>query len=262
MNDKVILTLVDAMRTDAIHACVHPFFPKLIRSSTSMLDCETMMPSSSLPCMASLFYSLTPQQHGMEDNFYKCVSSKSLFDVAAENGAKCALYGNFETLKNLARHNVLDRNVYYAKIEDSHMREMQNEQMMTEDAMEYIREENPDFIWLYYGYTDEAGHRFNHMGKKYLQAVANASSCIEKVFNEFGDEYYLIVVADHGGHRYIHGTDMPEDMFIPLICHGKRFMPGKSFAQASILDVAPTIADLLGIEPPPEWMGKSLFEKI
>lgn len=52
-----------------------------------------------------------------------------------------------------------------------------------------------------------------------------------------------------------HGTEMPEDMTIPLFFMGPRFEKGKVLPEGSIKDVAPTVAALLDCEPAEEWEG-------
>ncbi len=69
---------------------------------------------------------------------------------------------------------------------------------------------------------------------------------------------YMVETDEKGGHDRIHGTDMPEDMTIPMFFCGKQFECNKELENVSILDIAPTIADILGIETPREWEGKSL----
>jgi bisphosphoglycerate-independent phosphoglycerate mutase (AlkP superfamily) len=54
---------------------------------------------------------------------------------------------------------------------------------------------------------------------------------------------------------------MPEDMTIPTFYIGKNFEGGKVLENATILDIAPTIADVMHILPAPEWEGKSLVNK-
>ena len=71
-------------------------------------------------------------------------------------------------------------------------------------------------------------------------------------------EYTIIVTADHGGHDRAHGSDMYEDMTIPMFFYGPQFAPGREFSGGSILDIAPTIADIIGVAPAREWEGKSL----
>ena len=71
--------------------------------------------------------------------------------------------------------------------------------------------------------------------------------------------YTVIITADHGGHDRTHGTDLPEDMLIPVIMYGKDIEPGEAFEGANIKDLAPTVTKLLGVEPDEEWEGKSLI---
>lgn len=75
------------------------------------------------------------------------------------------------------------------------------------------------------------------------------------------EDYTVIVTADHGGHGRGHGSDMPEDMTIPVILHGADFVPGEVLENVSIKDLAPTIAELLDTEPAEEWEGRNLLRK-
>ena len=51
---------------------------------------------------------------------------------------------------------------------------------------------------------------------------------------------------------------MDEDMTIPMFFYGPQFEPGREIRGVSILDIAPTIADIMGVAPAKEWEGKSL----
>ena len=81
---------------------------------------------------------------------------------------------------------------------------------------------------------------------------------VKRIYDKFKDEYTIIVTADHGGHDRGHGSDMKEDMTIPQFYIGENFEKGKVLEKVSILDTAPTVADVLGLEKPREWEGKSL----
>jgi bisphosphoglycerate-independent phosphoglycerate mutase (AlkP superfamily) len=69
----------------------------------------------------------------------------------------------------------------------------------------------------------------------------------------------VIITADHGGHGRMHGSEMPEDMTIPMIFLGAGADRIKNLDDANIKDIAPTVATLLGVTPDPEWEGKSLI---
>ena len=107
--------------------------------------------------------------------------------------------------------------------------------------------------------TDEkGGHDSGWMTDTYLDCIRRGIDNVQKVYEAVGDEYTIIVTADHGGHDRSHGTDMPEDMIIPMFFMGKDFKPGVELKDVSLLDIAPTIADVMGIAKAPEWEGKSL----
>ena len=97
------------------------------------------------------------------------------------------------------------------------------------------------------------------MTEEYIKSVYESWDCIEKIVSSIPDDYTIIITSDHGGHDRSHGRDIPEDMTIPLFIKGKSVSPAAELKDASIIDIAPTIAKLLGIEPAAEWEGKSLI---
>ena len=115
-------------------------------------------------------------------------------------------------------------------------------------------------MFLYMVETDEkGGHDNGWMSQAYLDRISMAVDNIRRVIEECGDRYTVIVTADHGGHDRMHGTDAPEDMTIPMFYFGKQFAKGVRFSGGSILDIAPTIAKIIGIEPADEWEGTPVF---
>ena len=58
-----------------------------------------------------------------------------------------------------------------------------------------------------------------------------------------------------GGHDRMHGTNLNEDMTIPMFFCGAPFAQNKQIDGVSIKDIAPTVASLLGAEPAKEWEG-------
>ena len=106
---------------------------------------------------------------------------------------------------------------------------------------------------------DKGGHDNGWMTEAYLDRLSRAVDNVRRVVERWGEEYTVIVTADHGGHDRTHGTDLPEDMTIPMFYMGRKFQAGKRFSGGSILDIAPTIADLMGIYPAAEWEGTSVL---
>jgi bisphosphoglycerate-independent phosphoglycerate mutase (AlkP superfamily) len=96
------------------------------------------------------------------------------------------------------------------------------------------------------------------MSEQYMKSVSKALSCVEKLKNSISDDYTIVLLADHGGHDRSHGSDLPEDMTIPVLFCGKPFEKGKEISDVSIKDVAVTIAKLLDVPIVKEWEGKAL----
>ena len=71
---------------------------------------------------------------------------------------------------------------------------------------------------------------------------------------------YLVETDEKGGHDRTHGMQIPEDMTIPMFFFGKGFLPGEETKDVTLLDLAPTIADVLGIPAAEEWEGRSLLK--
>ena len=256
MSEKVVLILVDGLRPDGLTQCAHPFAAKMLQNSTYALGAKTVSPSVTLPCHMSLFHSVDPQRHGILTNLYtpQVRPIKGLVDQLDAYGKKCAMFYTREELRDLSRpdhlHRALCINLHRTGPAD---------RAITDAAIPYIREEHPDFLFLYLGDTDEdGGHGNGFMSEAYLQIVNQAVGCIEDVYSAMSPDCTLIVCADHGGHDRTHGQGIPEDMTIPIIFCGPRFEKGKALDGVSIKDIAPTIAKLMDVPFPREWEGTSL----
>ena len=132
--------------------------------------------------------------------------------------------------------------------------------LLTDRALKTIEQMEPDFVFLYMVETDEkGGHDSGWMSDTYLDYVSCAFDNVKRVIEAVGDRYTVIVTSDHGGHDRCHGTDLPEDMLIPMFFVGPSFEPGRQLDDVSLLNIAPTIAKLLEIYPAAEWEGRSLI---
>ena len=80
-----------------------------------------------------------------------------------------------------------------------------------------------------------------------------------------GQDDYLVFLSDHGESFDEHGTlwhgvDVWDELTrIPLLVYSPSLEPFESNAPASHVDVAPTIAQLLGTRVDRSWAGRSLF---
>ena len=255
---KVQLILVDGMRPDSLAKCGNPYVQELLEHSYHTLKARTVMPSVTLPCHMSLFHSVDPARHGITTNLFMpqvrpidgiCEMTKA----TKKNG----IFYNWEQLKDLSRPDSLAVAGYFSGHKFTY--EAAN-QMVTAASIESMAKYDLDFTFTYLGWVDEAGHAEGWMGEEYMRSVNESFNCIKRIIEAAPEDTVTIVVADHGGHDRTHGTELPEDMTIPMFFIGEEFEPGKELSGVSILDLAPTIADLMHIYPAPQWEGKSLLK--
>ena len=253
---KVLLILVDGMRPESLAACKHPFVNEMLSHSAYTLNAQTVMPSVTLPCHFSLFLSVEPQRHGILTNLYvpQVRPIHSMFGIFGAAGKKCASFYNWEELRDLSRPGRLDFSLFVSGKENYET----SNSIITASAVQYVVNKKPDFTFLYLGWTDEAGHGHGWMSEEYICSVKGSFDCIQEITTALDDDYTVILTADHGGHDRCHGTDKPEDMIIPIIIY-KRNGEQKLLENANIIDIAPTIAAMLGVAPDPDWEGKNLL---
>jgi len=257
MKQKVILISIDGVRPDGALQCGNPFVAELMQKASYTLNARTIFPSVTLPCHMSMFHSVPAERHGITTNLYlpPVRPVNGIFEQVKQAGGTCAMFYGWEPMRDISRPGSL----IYADYQEVNSAD-NVDSILTDKALAGIAALHPDFVFLYLPETDDlGGHAKGWMSNTYLQCVSNAFAQVQRVIEAAGDEYTIIITTDHGGHDRIHGTDLPEDMIIPMFFYGKEFQPGKELTEVSILDLAPTIAAILGIQPAREWEGKALI---
>lgn len=257
MESKVLLVLVDGLRPDSIPLCPHPFLQAFLQSCTYTLHGLSVMPSITLPCHMSLFHSVLPSRHGIMDNTYHrpVHHIDGLFEVLKHQKKTCHFFYTWSELRDLCLPGSLAKSMlcnYY-------IYGVQADCEMCDYAIRSLENEKPDFIFYYTGNTDEVAHKYGWMSEEYLEAVALASQNVEKLFRTLPNDYSMVLTADHGGHARTHGLNIPEDMTIPIAFYGAPWQRGRELDSIRLIDIAPTIAAMMGCTPSADWDGRSLL---
>ncbi len=257
MADKVILILSDGMTGESVLKCGHPFAAECVKKYPCNLNAQTVMPSVTLPCHMSLFLSVPPQRHGVFTNTYvpQVRPVTSLINRLHDDGKSCAMFYNWEELRDISRPGALSYSLFLG--DNS---ELKNDAFLADSAIQYIKENEPDFVFLYFGCTDSIGHRLGWESDEYQKGIAHSFDSIEKIYNSLPKDYAIIVTADHGGHERTHGHDIPQDMTIPIMIISDDLTKVDGLPQDStIMDIAPTITKIIGTKPDKDWEGRSLI---
>lgn len=258
MDKKVILISIDGMRPDGLKKCGNPYVKELEKMCSFTYNASSMTPSMTFPCHFSMTHSVTPQRHGILTNTFvpQVRPVAGIFEKVAAAGGVSAMFYGWEPLRDIASPGSLK----FATYINAYMQES-GDTVLTDEAEKTIKSHKPDFVFLYMVETDEkGGHDSGWMTDEYLNRISIAIDNAKRIIDEFGEEYSVIITADHGGHDRFHGTDMPEDMIIPMFFYGKEFTPGKIIENCSLLEITPTIAHIMGIEKDPDWEGESLIK--
>ena len=126
---------------------------------------------------------------------------------------------------------------------------------------DFMRKEAPDFICLNYANADMVGHTGDFEAtKKAIEAVDKCLKSNIELAKQKG--YEILVIADHGNADMMKNADGS-----PNTAHTKNAVPVIFIGQdqavklqdGRLADVAPTLLQLMNIEPPEDMTGKSLL---
>ena len=256
MQNKVLLLLADGMRPDFIPVNEDPFVFGFLKESVFTMEGKTVMPSVTLPCHMSLFHSVAPDRHGILTNTYvpQVRPVKGLCEVLSGAGKRCGFFYDWPELRDLARPESLNYSLLWRSSYEKSIIELTNE------AIKSLKEDILDFMFVYFGYPDSAGHGSGFKSGEYKKSVQSVWENIKKIKEALPDDFGMIVTADHGGHDRGHGSDCYEDMTIPIIFNGDVFknIDKEKIKTANIIDIAPTITNIMGVASDIEWEGVNL----
>lgn len=255
---KVILFLVDGMRPDGMRLADAPFLAEVPTRGVFTHRAASVMPTTTLPCITSLFLSCPPDVHGINGNDWVQIPSSltSLFDFIRRQDLAAASFYNWEPLRDLSRPGSLSASCFLEDVRDDGGK---IDRELSAMAVSWLTSHDWDFAFVYFQNTDKVGHLHGWMSDPYLAAIGNADHCIQQICRALPEETVVIITSDHGGHEKTHHTDLPEDMTIPIMMYGPGIPAQRELTgPVNIIDIAPTVAGILGLEPPPAWMGRRM----
>jgi phosphopentomutase len=104
------------------------------------------------------------------------------------------------------------------------------------------------------------GHRNNPEG--YANALVEFDQRLPEILDALADNDLLILTADHGNDPTTPSTDHSRE-YVPVLVTGAAVKPGVNIGvRQTFADLAATIADTLGVTPPPHGTSfKSMILK-
>jgi hypothetical protein len=132
-----------------------------------------------------------------------------------------------------------------------------------ERALEQALDPRYGLVVVHLAETDKVAHRRGAASPEYRAAARAADARIARVLQSLDlTRDAVVVVSDHG-HRAAggHGGVEPEVRLVPLVIAGAGVRRAPE-GQARLVDVAPTVAALLGLAPPGQLRGKPLLDSL
>jgi hypothetical protein len=130
------------------------------------------------------------------------------------------------------------------------------------EATRLIADPRNQLVLVHPAEVDRAGHRAGAASPEYRQAAAEATAQVAALVERWGRRGPMLVLSDHGHMpRGGHGGSQPAVRRAFLAMSGPGVRPGAR-AAASTIDVAPTLAALLGVPAPAQATGRVVFEAL
>ena len=266
-GEKVILVSIDGLRPDALANT--DYLEVLKNMATYTVSAQTINPSVTMPAHTSMFHSVPASVHGLYNNNFLTSASlgNGITETLLAQGKTVAMFFDYENMQNLTTaYNQVERNYihwYKASGEEYHERSTIE---LCDALLNHVENDPTDFTYVYFGMTDQMGHDYNWLSDKYYMAIEHIFDNLLEVIFRLPENYTVIITSDHGGGGdngiNDHGSTNPVDMTIPLFIIGERYEDDKLIeSDVSILDVAPTVAYVLGVEAEKYWVGKPLTEE-
>jgi hypothetical protein len=260
---RVIIVVIDGCRRDRFHEAEKPYLERKMAAGTIFESVETVYPARTVVCFSSMFTGAPPETHGITSNLVLKLGLEveSVFDSLRKFGKKGRLVGiahlidafgdDVASVTSVAHNDKIDHNLIAA-------------------ARREIEEHDPDLLVLQLLAVDQNGHVRGTYYPEYVERIEITDRLIEEFMGWCEDRGYLedaavIVMADHGQGRGIgaHGHLSEGERFVPFAMWGSGVADGRVVKDPrSVLDLAPTICYLLGVEPPDGSVGRVLEEAL
>lgn len=260
MTLRVVFVLIDGLRYDqSMDPQVMPFLNEL-RQQAAWTIMHSRPPSYSAPGYTVLFTGSWPELSdgpalNLEYDDLPIWTQDNLFSAARRAGLETAVSGFYWFEKLIPQGDVA--RAYYTPGEDQ-----QADRAVVDAALPWLRGNKYQFILIHLDQVDYAGH---HEGGPLSPAGKAAAALADNLVREIAENLdltreTLFVGSDHG-HILSggHGGNEQAVLREPFILAGAGVVPGK-YADANMVDVAPTLAALLGANIPASTQGRVLNE--
>jgi Type I phosphodiesterase / nucleotide pyrophosphatase/Sulfatase len=258
---RVIVVVIDGCRLDRFREAEKPYLEMMMAEGTIFENVETVYPARTVVCFSSMFTGAAPEVHGISSNLVikLGLGVETIFDALRRADKKGRLVGiahlidafgdDVASVTSVAHNDKIDQTLIAA-------------------AKRELEEHDPELLVLQLLAVDQNGHTRGTYYPEYVERIEITDRLIEEFMRwcearGYLDDTAVVLMADHGQGRGIgaHGHLSEGERFVPFAMWGSGVAEGKTVEEArSVLDLAPTICYLLGVEPPNGSVGRVFKE--
>ena len=112
--NSVVLFVVDGLRPDGLQKAKTPSIDSLVNNGAYTFEARTVMPSVTLPCIASMLLGTDPKHHGIITNTWNTSDRliPSVIDLVHFEGMTTASFYNWEPLRDLSKPGSLNASFF------------------------------------------------------------------------------------------------------------------------------------------------------
>lgn len=257
---SLVIVLVDALRYDtSLNSSVMPYLNEL-RSESAPALMHSRPPSYSEPGYTVLLTGAWPDlSDGPALKFdyadIPTFTQDDIFSAAHRAGLRTAVSG-FNWFEKLIPQAAVSAS-FYTPGEDQVA-----DRQVTDAALSWLQEGNYQLVLIHLDQVDYAGH---HEGgpidPRWDAAATRVDGLLKEIVSTMDlTQDTLLVISDHGQiDQGGHGGQDPIVLLEPFVLVGKGVIPGK-YNDVQMVDVAPTVAAILGTNIPATNEGHPLIE--
>jgi hypothetical protein len=210
-----VLILIDGLQYEKLVSLVKEDALPFLSNIEIINKGLTVYPSITTASTGALLTSAPPYVNGVFGYGYRSTTSKTLFDIAAEDGRSVTAVEGHSLAFGL-------RNTEVILSGDRDGDGFSNDNVL-ENSHRVVTENMPDLLFIHFHDVDDMGHSFGPDSPEYEAAIIRVDGYLNQIYQALPENTFITIFADHGMQNDPlstggnHGGLTKSAMIIPII---------------------------------------------